>query len=61
LAVGELNEKVELSQSALSQHLAVLREHGLVEAERDGQQVRYSVPEGDVHRVLAVLHDIFCR
>jgi DNA-binding transcriptional ArsR family regulator len=60
LAVGELNEKVTLSQSALSQHLGVLREAGLVEAERQGQTIRYSVPEGAVHRVLSVLHEIFC-
>jgi DNA-binding transcriptional ArsR family regulator len=60
LAVGELNEQVELSQSALSQHLAVLRDGGLVEAERQGQTIRYSVPEGEVRLVLSVLHDIFC-
>jgi DNA-binding transcriptional ArsR family regulator len=60
LAVGELNEKVTLSQSALSQHLGVLREAGLVEAQRQGQTIRYSVPAGAVHRVLSVLHEIFC-
>jgi ArsR family transcriptional regulator, virulence genes transcriptional regulator len=60
LSVGDLNEEVDLSQSALSQHLAVLREGGLVEAERLGQTIMYSVPEGEVRRVLAVLHDIFC-
>lgn len=61
LTVGELNGRVELSQSALSQHLAVLRAGGLVEAERHGQSIIYSVPEGQVRRVLDVLHDIFCR
>jgi ArsR family transcriptional regulator, virulence genes transcriptional regulator len=60
LAVGELNGKVKLSQSALSQHLGVLRESGLVDAERQGQTIRYSIPEGDVRRVLSVLHEIFC-
>jgi DNA-binding transcriptional ArsR family regulator len=60
LAVGELNGKVKLSQSALSQHLGVLREGGLVHAKRQGQTIRYSIPEGDARRVLSVLHDIFC-
>lgn len=60
LAVGELNDRVDLSQSALSQHLAVLREAGLVETDRQGQTIIYSVPEGDVRRVLALLHEIFC-
>jgi ArsR family transcriptional regulator, virulence genes transcriptional regulator len=60
LAVGELNGKVKLSQSALSQHLGVLRESGLVDAERRGQTIEYSIPEGEVRRVLSILHDIFC-
>lgn len=60
LSVSELNAEVDLSQSALSQHLAVLREGGLVAAERQAQTITYSVPEGDVRRVLGVLQDIFC-
>jgi ArsR family transcriptional regulator, virulence genes transcriptional regulator len=60
LTVGELNGKIDLSQSALSQHLGVLREGGLVDAERQGQTISYSIPEGDVRRVLSVLHDVFC-
>ena len=59
--VSRLVEEVGLSQSALSQHLAVLREGGLVTAERQAQTITYSVPEGDVRRVLGVLQDIFCR
>ncbi len=61
LAVGQLNERLPLSQSALSQHLAVLRESGIVGTERDAQTVRYSLPPGVVTEVLAVLHQEFCR
>ena len=39
LSVGELNERVDLSQSALSQHLALLREAGLVETRREAQSI----------------------
>lgn len=60
LTVGELNERVDLSQSALSQHLAVLREAGIVTAERQAQNVRYSLPKGVVLRLIAVLRDEFC-
>jgi len=60
LTVGELNAEVDLSQSALSQHLAVLREGGIVVAERAGQTITYSVPEGDARRVLSVLQEVFC-
>jgi len=61
LSVGELNERVPLSQSALSQHLAVLRETGIVETERESQSVRYSLPAGVVTRLLGVLHEEFCK
>jgi DNA-binding transcriptional ArsR family regulator len=60
LTVGELNERVPLSQSALSQHLAVLRESGIVRTEREAQSVRYSLPEGLVTRLLGLLHAEYC-
>ena len=60
LTVSELNERVELSQSALSQHLAVLREAGIVSAERQAQNVRYSLPKGVVPKLIGVLRDEFC-
>lgn len=60
LAVGELNERVPLSQSALSQHLAVLRESGIVHTERQAQSVRYSLPPGLATLLLGVLHEEYC-
>ena len=61
LWVSELNERVSLSQSALSQHLAVLRESGIVQTERESQSIRYSLSAGVVTRLLGVLHEEFCR
>ena len=60
LSVGELNGRVELSQSALSQHLALLREAGMVETRRESQSIFYSLPPGPVTRVMAVLQEIYC-
>lgn len=60
LTVGELNERVELSQSALSQHLALLREAGLVDTRRESQSVVYSLPDGPVTQVMAVMQEIYC-
>jgi DNA-binding transcriptional ArsR family regulator len=59
-SVGELNARLDLSQSALSQHLAVLREDGLVETRREAQTIRYSLAEGPAHQIIATLHDIYC-
>lgn len=58
--VGDINAEIELSQSALSQHLAVLREGGLVQTRREAQNVFYSVVEGPAQLLLRTLHDIYC-
>jgi DNA-binding transcriptional ArsR family regulator len=60
MSVGELNERVALSQSALSQHLAMLREGGLVETRREAQSIHYSLPPGPVTRVLKLLQQMYC-
>ena len=60
LTVGELNERVDLSRSALSQHLALLRGAGLVETTRHAQSIRYSLPLGPVTRLIGLLQDIYC-
>lgn len=59
-SVGELNTRLDLSQSALSQHLAVLREDGLVQTRRDGQTIYYSLVPGPAQRILETLHGIYC-
>jgi|SRR6516162_36399 len=61
LSVSQLNERVPLSQSALSQHLAVLRESGIVRTERESQTIWYSLPAGVARRLIAVLHGEFCK
>jgi DNA-binding transcriptional ArsR family regulator len=60
MTVGELNARMDLSQSALSQHLALLREAGLVETRREAQSIHYSLPSGPVTRVMGLLQDIYC-
>jgi DNA-binding transcriptional ArsR family regulator len=60
MSVGEINALVPLSQSALSQHLAVLREKGLVNTRREAQAVFYSVADGTVHDVIEALHRNLC-
>jgi DNA-binding transcriptional ArsR family regulator len=60
LSVGELNARLPLSQSALSQHLAVLRETGIVTTRREAQIVFYSLSQGPAARVMGTLHDIYC-
>lgn len=58
LCVGALAMRLDLSQSAVSQHLAVLRRAGLVEADKRGYFVHYSLAEGARERCRAALDDI---
>lgn len=59
-SVGALNSTVPLSQSALSQHLARLREAGLVSTRRDGQSIYYALAGDEAAAVLHVLHTLYC-
>jgi DNA-binding transcriptional ArsR family regulator len=60
LSVGTLNERIPLSQSALSQHLAVLRADGLVATRREAQTIYYSVQPGPALDVIRSLHAHYC-
>ena len=58
--VGELLETVPLSQSALSQHLAVLRREELVTTTRHAQSISYSLASGEVRAIIDTLHMLYC-
>lgn len=60
LSVGQLNGRVPLSQSALSQHLSILRDTGVVATTRESQSIVYSLPPGIATRIIGLLHDEFC-
>ena len=59
-SVGEINEIVPLSQSALSQQLGKLRDRGLVTTRRESQTIYYSPAPGPAQRIIETLHDIYC-
>ncbi len=60
LSVGELCGKLELSQSALSQHLAWLRRDGLVETRKEAQTVFYTLSSSEVKAMIELLHRLYC-
>ncbi len=60
MSVGQLQEMVGLSQSALSQHLALLREDGLVATRRDGASIYYRNADDRALKVIKVLAEIYC-
>lgn len=58
--VTEMVRAVGLSQSALSQHLALLREDGLVATRREAQTIWYRLTDPKAARLLEVLRDLYC-
>jgi len=60
LSVSALGERIALSQSALSQHLARLREDGIVAFRREAQSIFYHIADDKAARLLTVLHEIYC-
>lgn len=57
-AVGELADRIEATQANTSQHLAVLREQGLVDTERQGASIIYSLRYPEVLDAVSILRDI---
>ena len=60
MSVSRIADAVALGQSALSQHLARMREEGLVATRREAQTIYYRIADKNVARVLKVLKDIYC-
>ena len=59
-SVTALADSVGLSQSALSQHLAKLRDRGLVKTRRDAQTIYYSIGSEEVRGILSTLYGFYC-
>ena len=60
LSVSALSKDINLSQSALSQHLAILREKGLVSTRRESQSILYSIKDKAAVEVINTLVSIYC-
>jgi len=60
-SVGELEELINLNQSALSQHLAILRRNNLVQTRRAAQTIYYSLSTAEAEVIMQALYDLYCR
>ncbi|WP_375688024.1 ArsR/SmtB family transcription factor [Pseudooceanicola sp. LIPI14-2-Ac024] len=59
-SVGSLQAAVGISQSALSQHLAKLRDAEMVTTRREGQTIHYSLGDPQIESMMAALYETFC-
>jgi len=60
LSAGELSRRLELTQSNLSRHLALLRSEGLVATRREATTIHYRIASDRVRALLTMLHAMFC-
>ena len=62
LSVGELEKLLgDISQSNLSQHLSSMRVRGIVQIERRGNQIFYSVTDKRIFKLLDLIKELFCK
>lgn len=59
-SVGELADLLDLRDSTVSQHLALLRRDGLVETRREGQTIWYSIASRPARELLGTLYRVYC-
>ena len=59
LTVGDLQQRLNLDSSNVSQHLSILRSHSLVVTRRDGNKVWYSVDEPQIYKILDAARAVF--
>jgi DNA-binding transcriptional ArsR family regulator len=59
-SVGDLADLLDLRDSTVSQHLALLRKDGLVSARRDAQTIYYSIASDPAREVLKALYRVYC-
>lgn len=60
LSVSDMVTELQLPQSTLSQHLAVLRQDKLVQTRRDAQTIYYTLASQEVESIIAVLYQLYC-
>ncbi len=60
MTVGELLETIPLSQSALSQHLSMLRRENIVATRRESQFRKYSLASDEARALIGTLYELYC-
>jgi len=61
LTVGEIAKSLpDITQSALSQHLNILKAHGILDSTKSGQNVTYSIADKNISEVISVLRKHYC-
>jgi ArsR family transcriptional regulator len=61
VSVQDIVDRVGTSQSNISQHLAILRDKGILISRKDANRVYYRVGDARTLRLIALMHEVFCN
>lgn len=61
ISVQDIVENVGTSQSNISQHLAILRDKGILSSRKDANRVYYRIGDSRTLRLISMMRDVFCR
>ena len=60
MSVGALLEKLEISQSGISQHLAIMKANGILVSDKKAQTVVYGIKDDGIYKIMQVLKETYC-
>ena len=60
ISVQDIVERVGTSQSNISQHLAILRDKGILASRKDANRVYYRVGDNRTLRLISMMREVFC-
>ncbi len=61
MSVSALLETLDITQSGLSQHLALLKAHGILEYDKKAQTVVYSIKDERIYKIMQDLKELYCQ
>ena len=59
-SVGNLLEKLDITQSGISQHLAILKANGILDYHKKAQTVIYSIKDKRIYKLLETIKETYC-
>jgi len=61
MTVSGLIEKLNITQSGISQHLTILKSNGILDYEKNAQHITYRIKDDRIYKIMEVLKELYCN
>jgi len=61
MTVSNLLEKLNISQSGISQHLTILKSNGILDYKKNAQHITYNIKDDRIYQIMAILKELYCK